>query len=453
MLRNVLSKLANRQYLLINFLEAPLLALIIGYFTKYISDPSPGGTYVFRDNENLPAYLFMSVVVALFMGLMVSAEEIIRDRKIRERESFLRLSWLSYLHSKIVVLFCISAIQTFSYVLVGNLILEIKGMMLSYWLILFTASCLANMIGLNISSGLNSVVTIYIIIPFILVPQLLFSGVIVDYDKLHKIWRNPEYVPVIGDVMTSRWAYEAMVVDQFKSNKFHRNFFDIEMRKNNASYNKELVDALLNKVNDADFLIKKDTNLEQAVKNLELVRFEMNNLASRGIIEPFADLDSLLYGSFNQQVYLSVSEHLNQAKSQFVKVGNAALYKRDEINDELILELGSKDAFIDLEDDYYNDRLAEIVLNKKEIKSMIEIDNRIIRRKTPVYMMPLSPFGRAHFYAPVKVLGNLSIDTYLFNLMVIWFSTLLFYLTLVFDVLRRLIDWAERIKLSRKLKL
>ena len=224
-IRNILSKLANRQYLLVNFLEAPLLALIIGYFTKYISDPSSGAAYLFRENVNLPVYLFMSVVVALFMGLMVSAEEIIRDRKILERESFLRLSWLSYIHSKIFVLFCISAIQTLSFVLVGNLILEIKGMFLSYWLILFTTSCLANLIGLNLSSGLNSVITIYIIIPFILVPQLLFSGFTVNYDKLHKIYRNPVYVPVIGDMMTSRWAYEALAVDQFKDNKFSRNFF------------------------------------------------------------------------------------------------------------------------------------------------------------------------------------------------------------------------------------
>ena len=47
----------------------------------------------------------MSIIVALFMGLSVSAEEIIRDRKILKRESFLHLSWNSYLLSKLVVLF------------------------------------------------------------------------------------------------------------------------------------------------------------------------------------------------------------------------------------------------------------------------------------------------------------------------------------------------------------
>ncbi|PLX22431.1 MAG: ABC transporter, partial [Marinilabiliales bacterium] len=91
-MRNILSKLTNKQYLLINLLEAPLLALLLGFFTKYISQEG----YVFGENKNLPVFLFMAVVVAIFLGLTVSAEEIIKDRKILERESFLKLSWFSY---------------------------------------------------------------------------------------------------------------------------------------------------------------------------------------------------------------------------------------------------------------------------------------------------------------------------------------------------------------------
>jgi hypothetical protein len=55
----------------------------------------------------------MSVIVALFLGLTVSAEEIFKDRKIRKREAFLNLSRGAYLYSKIVILFFISAVQTF----------------------------------------------------------------------------------------------------------------------------------------------------------------------------------------------------------------------------------------------------------------------------------------------------------------------------------------------------
>lgn len=449
--RNVLSKLANRQYLLINFLEAPLLALIIGYFTKFISDQSTGATYVFKDNVNLPAYLFMSVVVALFMGLMVSAEEIIRDRKILERESFLRLSWLSYINSKILVLFCISAIQTLSFVLVGNLILEIKGMFLSYWLVLLTASCLANIIGLNISSGLNSVVTIYIIIPFILVPQLLFSGVIVNYDKLHKIWRNPVYVPVIGDMMTSRWAYEALAVEQFKHNRFSKDLFAMEMKKSNASfYGDILLPKLLSKVNDAQYLELKGINPDQVAENLDLVKAELVNLAKQGIWAPFKKIDQFRTDTMDQQTYQSLSGYLKDARDHFKNAKIEALNQLDKRKADMVKDLGGKDAYLDLENNYYNDRLAELMLNNLTTNKIIEIDNRLLRKVTPIYMVPLSRFGRAHFYAPVKNLGDLPVDTYLFNIIFIWFTALLFYILLAFDALRKIITWTEKMKLRKK---
>ena len=74
----------------------------------------------------------MCVLVALFIGLMVSAEEIIHDRKILKRESFLNLSKGSYLLSKIAIMFSISVVQTLSFVLLGNYILAIRGLNLDY---------------------------------------------------------------------------------------------------------------------------------------------------------------------------------------------------------------------------------------------------------------------------------------------------------------------------------
>ena len=80
----MLAKLTNRQYLILNLLEAPALAFLLSFFVKfYDTDISNELGYIYRANENLPAYMFMAVIVALFMGLTVSAEEIIRDQKIR----------------------------------------------------------------------------------------------------------------------------------------------------------------------------------------------------------------------------------------------------------------------------------------------------------------------------------------------------------------------------------
>ena len=173
------------------------------------------------ENDNLPAYIFMCVITSMFLGLIISSEEILKDRKILKRESFLNLSWFSYINSKIIMMFLISAIQTISFILVGNSILGIKGMTFQYWLVLFTTSCCANIIGLNLSSALNSVITIYILIPFIIIPQLLFSGVLVKYDKLHINSRaSNEYVPFIGEMMPARWSFEALAVEQFKNNRY-----------------------------------------------------------------------------------------------------------------------------------------------------------------------------------------------------------------------------------------
>ncbi len=184
MTRDVLAKISNKQYLLINLLEAPLLALILAFVIRYKSAPG-GKEYLFRFNDNIPAFLLMSIIVALFMGLTVSAEEILRDRKILKRESFLNLSWNSYLLSKLSILFTLSAIQTLLFVVVGHLILEIHGMTLSFWFMLFTISCFANVLGMNISSAFNSAVTVYVLIPLLLIPQMILNGLLFNFDKLN----------------------------------------------------------------------------------------------------------------------------------------------------------------------------------------------------------------------------------------------------------------------------
>src|SRR6185295_732330 len=140
--------------------------------------------------------------------------------------------------SKMGILFTISAIQTLLFELVGSEILEIKGMLLVHWGILFPVSCFANMLGLNISSAFNSAVTIYILIPILLIPQLILSGVVVKFDKLNPLIGNSETVPFVGDMMTSRWAFEASMVAQFKDNRFEREFYEDDKKIADADYKK-----------------------------------------------------------------------------------------------------------------------------------------------------------------------------------------------------------------------
>lgn len=446
--RDVLSKLTNKQYLSINLIEAPLLAFILAYLVRfYNTDISNKIGYIFRENENMPAYLFMSVVVALFIGLTVSAEEIIRDRKIQKRESFLNLSKASYLYSKIAIMFVLSAIQTFLFVIVGNMILDIKGMMPDYWLVLFTTSCFANMLGLNISASFNSAVTIYILIPFLLIPQLLLSGVIVKFNKLNPTITSESVVPVTGEVMTSRWAFEALAVNQFKSNKYMKVFYHDEKVKSVADYKKNYwIPKLKAKVDYCENNYKNPANEAEINDDLLLITSEINKeLNFMKDIKVDLPID-LTAKTLTPATIDIIKDYLSKLNTYYVKRYNNASDEADKLVAARNTTPEDKEAFIKEKNEYENESLSDLVTNHNELNRIIEKDGQLIQQADPVYLDPVnSNNGRAHFYAPRKKLLGRYYDTYWFNLSVIWVMSLILAITLYYDVLKKIINFLEEL--------
>lgn len=450
--RDILSKLANQQYMLINFLEGPFLAFILSFMVKYFSVNDGKSTqYLFKYNENLTAYLFISVVVALFMGLTVSAEEIIKDRKILKRESFLNLSWLGYLHSKIAILFIISAIQTLSYVILGNLVLGIKGMYMEYWMILFASSCFANMLGLNISSAFNSVITIYIIIPILLIPQLLLSGVIVKFDKLHPTLSSQTVVPFSGEVMTSRWAFEALAVTQFRDNAFEKHFYQLDKLINTAEFKKDYwraeVESRFNTCNiyhtDPTFqaVVQKDWLLIQNEILEELL--ENPNISFPCDVTTFKNAkqyDESFDYCIKQYLFL-IKEYYTEQKNNSIRIKNKMISAIQKGND-------GKAVYQQLVNTYQNDNLSDLVTNKKTDVRIAEYNNDLIQKIYPVY---LDGKGfRAHFFAPTKKLFGKTIDTFWVNLLVIWGYTGVLFITLYYELLKKIITFFGRLPILFK---
>jgi len=438
--RNFFAKISNKQYILLNMLESPILAVILSYFSKYIT---PNG-YIFAQNKNLPIFLFMAVVVAFFMGLTVSAEEIIKDRKILERESFLNLKWVSYLNSKVIYLFVLSGIQTFTFVLIGNLILDIQGMLLPFWLILFSTSCFGNLIGLNISASLNSVITIYILIPLILVPHLLLGGAMINFDDLHDSITNKKHVPLTGDLMVTRWAYEALTVEQFKENEFQKHFFDQEKRISEADYvTSYLIPELEAKLDLAIRNIGQNKKTGQTKKDLRIIRNELVKLHEDANKPPFEYLNNVTIDGLKGDVYEELKNYLVYIKLHYLKIGKRASTEKREIHDSLV-ETHGREWIRELKQENHNQRLAEIVTNSHEVKSIYETTDELIQKKDPIFMEPPSDWGRAHFYAPVKIVKGYKIDTLWFNLAMIWIGTAVLYYMLVFNLLKKLLSFIDR---------
>jgi chaperonin cofactor prefoldin len=425
---------------LLNLLEAPALAAILSYFSKFVTNEG----YIMAQNKNIPVFLFMGVIVALFMGLTVSAEEIIKDRRILERESFLNLSWMSYLNSKVLYLFILSAIQTFTFVLISNLILEINSMLIPFWLILFATSCFGNMIGLNISDGLNSVITIYILIPLILVPHLLLGGAMIKFDDLHKDLTSMKYVPFIGEIMVTRWAYEAMAIELFKSNEFEKHFFEYDQKLSEADYRTSfLIPELQARIKMAERNISNQQKLSKTAKDLEIIRAELEKLHEDANKPPFEYSGYLTVDKMNEEVIEELQDYLIYLKLHFLNIGQRASKQKRVVYDSLI-QNNSRDWIRELKQNNHNQRLSDIVTNSNEVNKIYEAKDELIQKKDPIYKEPRSDFGRAHFYAPVKVLQGYKIDTFWFNFVAIWIGIGILYYTLSFNLLRKLLSSIDR---------
>ena len=452
--RDVKSKLTNTQYLAINFIEAPLLAFILAFLVRYFNtDDVNSKGYIFSDNENIPAYMFMSVVVALFIGLTVSAEEIIRDRKIRKRESFLNLSKGSYLWSKIIIMFVLSAFQTFTFVLVGNYVLGVQGMYMDYWLVLFSTSCFANMLGLNISSAFNSAVTIYILIPFLIIPQLLLAGVVVKFDKLNPTLAKQGGVPVAGEIMASRWAFEALAVNQFKENKYEKNFYKFDKSISIAQYkNNYWRQKIENKFVKIDNEQKTGKTLKDLQMDILLIKHELEKEQRVSTKIKCDVIDKITVDGYNAEVVKEIRKYLDKLKNYYINVENTARAKHDETDLKMQKTDEDRKAFVKLREDYENVSLANMVKNANDIsgEKCLEKDGYLIQQSDPVFLDPVdSKIGRAHFFAPRKnFFGNL-IPTFWFNIGVIWFMSLTLMITLYFDVFKKILDFFGNIKFGK----
>lgn len=443
LLRDVKTKVVNRQYMLINFLEAPLLAVLLSLFVKYFPVGEKGlGDYIFRENENYPQYLFFAVVVALFLGLTVSAEEILKDKKILKRERYLGHSYASYLSSKLAVLYFISLIQTASFVAVGNYILEVNGMFLPFWLVLFSVSCFANTLGLNISAAFKTAKVIYILIPIMIIPQLLFSGVIVRFDKLFPSITQQEKVPWIGEVMASRWAFEAMAVYQFTSNDFADESFARDVQQKSVSWRKDYwtkeMKSVLSSMKD-DF---KRTG-KVGVDDWELINAELHEVSEEYGLE---DRQILRQEDVDVQTLEQTEIWIQRLESYFIRYYND-LYAQSQMSlQPKLSDETQRLAYVKLKNDHLNESIEDILTRKNDLKKIVRYDNRLVQKSNLVYRMPrYSGLFGAHFYSPFKRIGGYMFPTFWMNVLVIWGMTIMAGIALYVDLPKWLnVIWEKR---------
>ena len=473
-IRDFLSKISNRQYVALNLLEAPVLGLILSYLIRYIEDPN-SKIYIFRVNENVHIFIFMSLIVALFLGLMVSAEEIVKDRKILKREKFLNLSRSSYLVSKIFILLIISAIQALLFVVIANNILGIRAMGLEYWFALFSTAAFANMLGLNISATFDSAVTIILIIttptialiPLLMIPMMILSGAMFSYDKLNQHVGRIDKVPFIAEIMVTKWGYEALMVNQFKHNKFTELFYDLEQQESVADFKKvywlpemrERLSRVEKEIRTTkqvdvtqDDLLLLQNEIKKENKLARLSEVQIANLVSREtrqLIKPvfYDHVEDLDLDNFNLAKSRKVYDYLKSLDGFYSSLFQLANRKRQNM---ITYYLENKpEQYQERYNRYFNEGIADILKKVYEKNKILEYHNQLIQHIDPIYQYPIPSSKlsiRTHFFAPMKHFMGRYYETYWFNMAIIWILTAIFYIFLYFDVFRKLLTIGERLK-------
>jgi hypothetical protein len=134
-----------------------------------------------------------------------------------------------------------SAVQCALFVLVGNHILQIRGMFWPYWWFMLVTAISGLGLGLLISCIVGDSKTAANFVPLVLIPQLIFGGALIKYEEMNKDldviytfqrWfsTHPELanaatrndatlrIPLISRFVATHYSYEALIVSQAKLN-------------------------------------------------------------------------------------------------------------------------------------------------------------------------------------------------------------------------------------------
>ena len=414
--RNIRTKVTNLQYMGIALLEAPALAVVCAILTRF----APPEGYSVMDNKNLVSYFFMAVIVATFIGMSGSAEEIIKDRALLKREKFLHLSHSSYIWSKIIYMAVVSLVQTFLFILIGNAIMGLQGLMGIWWLILFVTAFLSNLIGLLLSQCLSSVIAIYISIPMLLIPQILLCGLVVSFSDLTPKSTTGN-VPAIGNIIPSRWAYEALAVTSFTDNAYEKDLFEWDKQKyENLYYNSIFLYELQSQLET----MRDEQKNGKPVKpeHLEVIHTNLPFITERCEMKPYEGDDS----------YTSLRQYMKEAEQILVKQGNKATLKADAQMATMIREHG-KDSVLTLKRNHCNLKLKDVVTGADQRRAIDIVDNHIVPRAGIIYLTPRNQWGNAPFYSSEKILGEWHIKTLWFNLSIMGIMSIILAILLFTD--------------------
>lgn len=278
---------------------------------------------------------------------------------------------------------------------------------------------------------------------------MVLSGAMFSFDKLNRSVGSVDKVPLLAEFMVTKWSYEALVVHQFKDNDFEKLFYDYEKRVSIADFKQVHLHNELNKrYEDCLKELDEKGKIKETAQKLLVIR---NEIAKESELNPkylaFEHIDKLTPEKFNLEVAGMLGAYLEKYKEFYSKV-----FQQNNDAKEKMVETALKTneaLYNKLKNDYHNEAISDLARKVLEKKKILEYDNQLVQQIDPIFMDPTVKSMlsvRSHFLAPRKFfLGNFY-DTYWYNIVVIWIYTLLLYVTLYYESVKKLFDRISKIR-------
>lgn len=176
---------------LLLLIQAPLIALAVA---GVWANPN-------RDDQN---FYFVLCLSAFFLGAINASREIVKERALFLRERMFNLNVPAYLVSKYRVQLILVIIQAMVLAGLTNAFIPLEVNLLLLVLSLMLVALSGTSIGLCVSSLVKSNDKAVAMVPLLVIPQILFSDVVLGADRLHN-WTGD-----VQQLMPVHWGLEIL---------------------------------------------------------------------------------------------------------------------------------------------------------------------------------------------------------------------------------------------------
>jgi ABC transport system ATP-binding/permease protein len=218
--RNWILKVRDRAQSLILLLQAPFFAALVAVVFRSLRYSNLVDFQ--RSAQHATGIEFLLVVAAVWFGCNNVARDIVGEQTVFQRERMVNLKLPSYLFSKLTIAAVLNFVQCLLLLGIVTLACDLRGNFAVAFGVLYLSSLVGSSIGLCVSAMASTTEAAIATLPLILLPVIALGGGLSPIPEM----KGP--VPWAATMVPSRWAFEAMFLNEARA-KTHGSSFQSQV--------------------------------------------------------------------------------------------------------------------------------------------------------------------------------------------------------------------------------